>query len=192
MGTQLVAIDTLIRAKIEDNYFTPDMPMLYDKRRHLIFVYGTLKRGYLRHSLLKKPYYVGEGWTKFSHYHMEYTKGKNPFPVVTRRREGHAIHGEVFLVPPESIVCTDFYESNGMYYDRIRTPVEITNANNLKEPLVMDCWVYVGRKDHWDEHRGKQGLRSCDTMTRKKNGKKYFTFMKKYTNGTQNASLRSV
>lgn len=187
-----VPIDRLIQAKLDDNYCTPDMPMLYDKRRHLIFVYGTLKRGFKRFSLLKKPYYVGEGWTRFNHYEMEYTKGNEPFPIVTRKRDGHHIHGEVFLVPPESIVCTDFYESNGQYYDRIRTPVEITNANNLNEPLVMDCWMYIGRKSHWDTYRAKQGLRACDVMTRAKNKKTYFTFMKKYTNGKPNAPMRSL
>jgi gamma-glutamylaminecyclotransferase len=174
-----VTIQSFVRAKIEDNFFSPDMPMLYDKRRHLIFVYGTLKRGFIRHSLLKSPYYVGEGWTKFRHYNMEYTKGANPFPIVTRKHNGHAIQGEVFLVPPETIVCTDFYESNGQYYDRIKTPIEITNANNIATPLVVDCWVYFGCKEHWEEYREKQGLRSCEVMTRKKNKKTYYTFMKK-------------
>lgn len=190
-------IAALVQGKVEDNYYTPDMPLLYKKRRHLLFVYGTLKKGFLRHSMLKskKPLFVGDGWTTASWYKMEYTNGKNPYPVATFDVQGAKIHGEVYLVPPEAIVLCDFYESNGAYYDRRQVTIDITNANNPTVPLSVPCWIYEGNKKHWDAVRQKQTLRQAQLLTRKKDGKGYYTFMKKYANGNgkgSNASLRSV
>lgn len=189
-------IAQLMQAKVEDNYYSPDMPLLFSKHRHLLFVYGTLKKGFVRHGLLmtKKPVFVGDAWTVGEYFNMLYTNGKSPYPVVlpTHRNAGGKIHGEVYLVQPETLVQMDFYESQGVYYDRIRARIEITNANNPTTPLTTDCWMYEGNREHWALVKTKQKLRQADTLTRKKDGKQYFTFMKKYTNGTPNASLRSV
>lgn len=192
----MMPIGSLVSGKVEDNYYTPDMPILYSQRRHLLFVYGTLKKGFIRHELLKlkKPMFVGDAWTQGDYYNMEYTNGASPYPVVlaTHRNAGGKIHGEVYLVPPEAIVHCDFYESNGEYYDRKKVTVDITNANNPSVPLSTTAWMYEGNREHWSVVKSKQKLRQADALTRKKDGAKYFTFMKKYTNGKQNASLRSM
>ncbi|SHH47673.1 gamma-glutamylcyclotransferase family protein [Bradyrhizobium erythrophlei] len=192
----MMPIATLVSGKVEDNYYTPDMPDLYSKRRHLLFVYGTLKKGFNRHGLLlqKKPLFVGDGWTVAPWFNMEYTKGKNPYPIVLKTDfiNGGKIHGEVYLVPPETIVQCDFYESNGTYYNRMKTAIDITNANNPTIPLTIGCWIYEGNQEYWAEYKKKQTTRQADPLKRNKDGKKYFTFMKKYANGTSNATLRSM
>lgn len=192
----MTPIKTLIRGKVEDTYYSPDMPELYAKRRHLLFVYGTLKKGFMRHELLKqkKAMFVGDGWTDGDYFNMEYTTGQHPYPVILpcHPTNGAKIHGEVYLVPPAAIVNCDFYESNGSYYDRKTLKINITNANNPDAPLSVDCWVYEGNRAYWATVKTKKKLNQVETLVRKKDGKKYFTFMKKHTNGKPNAPLRSL
>lgn len=197
MSDRIQPLATFVEGKVEDNYYSQDMPMILAKRRHLLFVYGTLKRGFFRHNLLlqKKPTFVGDAWTVGNYFNMLYTNTQHPYPVILPTYGTEAkgkIHGEVYLVHPETIVQCDFYESNGAYYDRVRARVEITNANNPDTPLSIDAWLYEGNKEYWDIVKTKQRLRQADPLTRKKDGAKYFTFMKKYANGKPNASLRSM
>jgi gamma-glutamylcyclotransferase (GGCT)/AIG2-like uncharacterized protein YtfP len=186
-------IKSYIQAKTEDNYYTQDMPHILSKRRHLLFVYGTLKKGFVRHGMLQqqKPMFVGDGWTQHSTFQMEYTNSLSPYPVVLPNYSGAGgqIHGEVYLVTPATIVACDFVESNGHYYDRRKTNICITNENNPGLPLVIDCWMYEGNRKHWFAVKKKTKLAVADPLIRNKTSKKYFTFMKKYVNGKPNAAL---
>lgn len=192
----MTPLSTLIQSKVDDAYYTPDMTEIYSKRRHLLFVYGTLKKGFTRHNLLTrtKPVFVGTAWTVGTYFDMQYTKGTSPFPFIltTHPQVGAKIQGEVYLVKPEAIVSCDFFENNGFMYDRVKAKIETTNIHNPDIPLKIDCWMYEGNRKYWTDRKTRQSTSQADLLTRQKDGAKYYTFMSKYANGTPNATLRSL
>lgn len=97
-----------------------------------VFVYGTLKRGYLANMYLEGSTYIGDGITVdgFSMYDGGYPKlvdnGVQPLPVV----------GEVYEVDSETMAVLDDYESYPTLYDRKIIAVMV-------DQVQYDCIVYV-------------------------------------------------
>ena len=92
-----------------------------------VFVYGSLKRGFCNHGLLRRAAYLGEHATP-ARYTM-YDLG--PYPAVSIGGRT-PISGEVFAVDKLTLVTLDKLEEYPRVYDRIRIATPFGSA-----------WMYV-------------------------------------------------
>lgn len=111
----------------------------------LLFVYGSLKRGYWNHHYMKDCEFLGEAST----YHTEYAMFNVGFPMlldVENLREedwflGKYIRGELWIV--DNLDRFDRLENEGSLYDRKETMV-------CGQGEIRYSWVYVGHPDYKD------------------------------------------
>lgn len=107
----------------------------------LLFVYGTLKKGYWNHRLLGASELIAPAKT-MSHYPMidiGYPK------LYLEVGQGHKIVGEVYRVDgPETWANLDRLEGVPVNYSRTKIQVDICRAEQAKERTL--AWVYHGSK----------------------------------------------
>ena len=131
-----------------------------------VFVYGTLKRGHGNHELLMHgARFVGEattveGFKIYQHDRPVYPMAK-PAPADCQLR------GEVWLVDDRTLAALDRLEGNGHFYEREKTPVEVseqTNAGRLNARSLCEAWIYIylGHVDRLHECGGM----AVETATR--------------------------
>ena len=109
----------------------------------LVFVYGTLKRGFGNHHVLGSSTLVGNATTVNSFplfvdcYRVPYLVDKPSAPT------SHCIAGELYEVPPDELVKLDILE--GIAEERyIRRLVPINHSPSLPEyPPVSEAWCYL-------------------------------------------------
>jgi gamma-glutamylaminecyclotransferase len=79
----------------------------------LVFVYGTLKRGYSNNRLLQGCKYLGEATTEALYLLYDY----GPFPCMVRAKEGKHIKGEIWEVDEKVLKRLDVLEGveHGFY-----------------------------------------------------------------------------
>lgn len=112
----------------------------------LIFVYGTLKRGFRNHHLLDGARFVEEA--KTAPYWMLASAGS--FPVLFRGRA--CVTGEVWEINRATLTHLDYLESNGFMYHRHRIYVSTSSGKTLR------VWAYVGADDFWLSRLSTQRL----------------------------------
>ncbi len=94
------------------------------KMPHLIFVYGTLKRGFPNHALLDGARFVGEA-TTLERYPM-IVQGRYFSPVVIPEAgTGHHIVGEIWEVDDERLAALDELETTHLPTGYIRQSIDI-------------------------------------------------------------------
>jgi len=134
-----------------------------------VFVYGSLKRGFMNHGILKDAMFVSEAVTTRSQYRMFAFGGyQSNFPVVLKREslgnprktEG-TIHGEVFLVERKTFSIMDMLEKNGVMYNRNTTRVYNPDINKY-----FNCWMYTGDEIFWYDKRDDMSLVGHDEESR--------------------------
>lgn len=81
---------------------------------HVVFVYGTLKRGYRFHEALKDEEFLGEAVTK--PLYRLYDLGA--FPALVESRDGVEVKGEVYRVGDECLKRLDRIEGHPSFYSR--------------------------------------------------------------------------
>jgi gamma-glutamylcyclotransferase (GGCT)/AIG2-like uncharacterized protein YtfP len=96
---------------------------------NLLFVYGTLKRGYGNNRLLYGAEFIGEGITKKS-YHLHNCGFPKAVPSIT----GLPVKGEVFRVEPSHITRCDMLEGHPDWYTRREI---IANVNGEDVPVMI-------------------------------------------------------
>jgi len=99
------------------------------KMKHLIFAYGTLKKGFGNHSLLAGATDLGSTQTQSRRYRMISLGG---FPAVYKTGKC-AIEGELYEVENSTLERLDVLESNELFYRRELVPL----ANGL------EAWMYI-------------------------------------------------
>lgn len=92
-----------------------------------VFVYGSLKKGFHNHKVLKDSTFIGIGTTKEKYDMISY----NSFPAVISNGEYH-IKGEIYYVDDETLKDLDRLEGNGTFYKR-----KIIDTEKLR-----DVWCY--------------------------------------------------
>ncbi len=99
--------------------------------RHLVFVYGTLKRGQRNASFLRQAEYLGRHKTEpqFWMYQFE------DYPAVCENGR-YAIHGEIYRVSDEQMQMLDDLEWYPHFYQRI----EIVTRHG-------EAWMYIVRAE---------------------------------------------
>lgn len=107
----------------------------------LIFVYGTLKRGYGNNRLLQTAEFVREATLPGFRLH------DSGFPVAEKVSDEHFVKGEIFRIDPDKhLRSLDGLEGEGSMYHR-----EIHTTEDGEEVSV-----YVGHDDFWKFDRMKQ------------------------------------
>ncbi len=101
---------------------------------NLVFVYGTLKKGYSNHHLLKNGKFLGEAKTKY-----KYALYEKVYPYVSHNPKVSNIHGEVYQVDNFTLRKLDILEGHPYEYKRELIPV-ILNNKELK------AWMYFNDK----------------------------------------------
>lgn len=84
---------------------------------NLVFVYGTLKRGYGNNRLLKDAVYTGTD--ELPGFEMYYSYGEGSFPVIKRNGNGSVV-GEVYDLSgcPHALGWLDSLEGHPEWYNR--------------------------------------------------------------------------
>lgn len=99
---------------------------------HLIFVYGTLKRGCRNHHYLKEASFLGQAETceKYSMRKHEYW-----YPAAIESIPNYPIPGELWLCSEDTIKSLDRLEDIPSLFYRKEVPI-IHNAK------VLNAWIY--------------------------------------------------
>ena len=101
------------------------------ERKHLVFVYGTLRSGHSNHHLLKDAHCHGTGNTEAC-YAMYLMRG---FPYVTSSEARYRIVGELYAVDDVTLKTLDSMEGHPRYYERRETPVIVGDEH-------YTAWMY--------------------------------------------------
>lgn len=151
--TRVKIIDELERRK----QFTPDFRELRLRTDILVFVYDEFKKKGLQNPILVDSKYLGEGRTTNNQFFM---KNSAHFPVVFQhRKEGHPnkgfIRGEVYAVPPETLLRLDKVKSNLVMFKRVSKHItlmdqEFMTKKGNKKPTV-ECFTYLGVPEFWEK-----------------------------------------
>lgn len=111
--------------------------------KHLIFVYGTLKRGLINNYIIKNQKYIGVGTT--SPDWQMYNLGNYPGVISGNER----IAGELWLVDDATFKHCDWLEGHPDFYERFLIPV-VSDSEDDKE---VEAWMYVykGNVDNYQQ-----------------------------------------
>jgi gamma-glutamylaminecyclotransferase len=101
------------------------------ERKHLVFVYGTLRDGHSNHHLLKEAHYYGIGSTEAG-YAMYLISG---YPYVTGSEARYPIVGELYAVDDDTLNTLDRLEGHPRYYERRETTVIVCEDRYV-------AWMY--------------------------------------------------
>jgi len=125
------------------------------KPSHLVFVYGTLKRGEGNHSLLKKSELLSVATTcfKFRMFHVGFPV---LMPEIGDGRQVGNVRGEVYRIDEAVLRRLDGLESEGHMYKRVK--IDVTTESGE----LLEVQTYIGMQDFWDQRGigGKQYGRS--------------------------------
>lgn len=100
----------------------------------LVFVYGTLKKGFLRHSALRNAKYIGEFKTSPNYlmYHVHPPAG---YPALVESESGKEIVGEVYEINQQ--ILTDLDQIEGVPYLYRRAEIALQDPEGLLEQPVI-------------------------------------------------------
>ena len=102
-------------------------------RKHLLFVYGTLKFGYHNNPLLARGRLVGVGVTQNA-----YTMRDVGFPALLRNGGNlRQVYGEVYRIGDATLRRIDQLEGNGHLYQRELVPAQVNGKTE-------QVWLYLG------------------------------------------------
>lgn len=132
---------------------------------HLVFVYGTLKRGFPNHHYMTGARLVGEARTVDAWPLVVGGTWFTPY-LIPEKGQGHRVAGELWEVPEAMMPALDELESthlpNG--YRRVEIPVELASGTQ------HDAWTYFRerrhitaiRTDHLADYQDRRYVASSD------------------------------
>lgn len=133
--------------------------------KHLVFVYGSLKKGFGNQDFMESARFITETTTTGKHYKMI---SFGYFPgVLSTTKDGYHIRGELYEVDDDLLAYLDKLEDNGMFYKRTETDFA------SGERAWMYCLLYVpGNTKESNRIETKDGIQ---TWTLPTNGVSDFT-----------------
>ncbi|NPA54299.1 MAG: gamma-glutamylcyclotransferase [Aquificae bacterium] len=99
--------------------------------KHIVFVYGTLKKGFCNHYYLRKARFLGSGRTK-----EKYKMTVSDIPFVSKKEKISYIYGGIYEIDEETLKNLDILEEHPSFYKREKIKVLL---NNKKE---IEAWIY--------------------------------------------------
>lgn len=111
--------------------------------KHLVFVYGTLKNGHSRSSVLRDERYLGIART-IPKYAM-YQYGGYPALVPSTEETNFPITGELYEIGDEKMVHLDEIEGTAVgLFQRGEVILDEINLSHL--PLSENCWTWINSR----------------------------------------------
>jgi gamma-glutamylcyclotransferase (GGCT)/AIG2-like uncharacterized protein YtfP len=101
---------------------------------HLVFVYGTLKKGFGNHRLLAASEFLGEARTAQS-----YAMYSTGVPIVVKNEAISPIQGELYRIDEATLVTLDSLEGHPDWYRRELVDVIVFGENGERSEKA---WVY--------------------------------------------------
>jgi len=101
----------------------------------IIFVYGSLKRGFQNQAFLEHAEFIGNAFTEEKYVMV---KGPN-FPFLLKQHsefECKPISGELYKIDKKTLSSVDILEGNGFLYNREKTVVRACYGE------TFDAWIY--------------------------------------------------
>ncbi len=107
-----------------------------------LFVYGTLKRGFVRHLILQNESYHCSAATVDGHRLFDC----GSYPGLVPSSSGLAIQGEVYLVSDECLAVCDEVEgvADGLY---VRERIAVQPIARSEDPLTVWAYLFLGTTD---------------------------------------------
>ena len=107
--------------------------MTYRKlyRKHRVFVYGTLKRGFPNHFFIKGQKSLGPAVTV-----EPYALYEDVHPLVSKQERISPIHGEVYEVSDAILKRIDLLEDHPVHYRREEVDVDLDSGERVT------VWMY--------------------------------------------------
>jgi gamma-glutamylcyclotransferase (GGCT)/AIG2-like uncharacterized protein YtfP len=103
----------------------------------MLFVYGTLKRGYGNNArCLKGAEFVGEAVTATAGYGMQ----NIGYPTLFDDQEGTRAKGEIFKISPEQLAMCDRLENHPRMYKREERNFFVIGD---RDETIVKAWVYL-------------------------------------------------
>ena len=120
--------------------------MIVSPQSQLVFVYGSLKRGYKLHYLLESQLFVADAVTQPLYRLFDL----GSYPGLIEWPEGLAIHGEVYQVDADGLTQLDEVEGVA---ERLYVRRQISLQTSIGDNEIQ-AWFWLG---------SVQGLRDCGT-----------------------------
>jgi gamma-glutamylaminecyclotransferase len=114
-----------------------------------VFVYGSLKRGFVNHRVLARARFLGAGVTAPCFAMVDL----GPYPGVVPGN--FVVTGEVYSVAPTTLASLDRLEANGRVYQRRIVPITLSRG-------PVEAWIYVFLSVR---HRRQRVAPRCGTVT---------------------------
>lgn len=147
-----------LKGELESNYYSPDMPDLYAKDEHYLFVYGLLKAGEFREDVLEDEIFVAEAYTKYASYGIMECRSAHgmvsPFAYgETRYGQGSLLKGELYYVTTDKLIECDYIFSNNIQTKRVSLPIVTADRH-----LQAMAWVYFIHPNFESDMRAKSRI----------------------------------
>lgn len=152
--------------------YSPDMGILQQNHRHLIFVHDDMMAGKKNSDLIVATSITGRWplahcYTEEKFYYWKKDLGELSYPIAlekiptgfTRHDNTPAkIWGELYAIRPHAFNLLDTERENGVQFLRKRVDVRIPyiHSNPIPDLLehTMEVWMYIGVHDYWDDQLG--------------------------------------
>lgn len=108
----------------------------------ILFVYGTLKRGYVNHAVLANAAFIGVGIT-LEPYQLVIADKRNVPTLIDEVGNGLQVHGELFSITPSLLDILDRFEDVGKPSGYVRRPITIEAASSRQ----TTAWAYMKSRD---------------------------------------------
>ena len=105
--------------------------------KHMVFVYGTLKRGFGNNRLLSGSKFLGEARTedKFALY-------ESGIPFVIEDEQVSQISGEVYEVDERTLARLDRLEGHPNWYFRKMVNISVNATERYETEKRIQAWIY--------------------------------------------------
>tara|TARA_R110001599_G_scaffold217203_2_gene415432 strand:- start:591 stop:992 length:402 start_codon:yes stop_codon:yes gene_type:complete len=117
----------------------------------IVFVYGTLKRGYSNNALLRSSKLLGRAITK-----ERFTMFEDGIPYVSKYIQTSRISGEVYAVSKSTLDNLDMLEGHPSWYKREKTHIEYLNDQG--DTKTINAWLYFNESIPERANINKQGI----------------------------------
>ena len=124
---------------------------------HLIFVYGTLRKGQGNHRLLERSKFIRNAKTK-----LRYALYGNGVPFLSRTKAVSQITGEVYSIDNATLSRLDELEGHPDMYKREQAEVVLQNGTEL------NAWIYFHDTAHGDVIQSGDFLQQTAPQRRKR------------------------
>jgi len=155
-------LEDLERLQAQLTGFVSENPE-YDKdRRHILFVYGTMKRGLRNHARLAKARFLGEAITRGDCYLM-WTKqvpGTTKLAPVLTPDGTFRIRGELYEVDGDILSNIDLCEGHPVVYERFQVDVDLVAPFQGVNRNLYGAWTYL-----WGAHSEQKLTRKGVQLT---------------------------